>query len=398
MRVNLTKRVEIKGAGLRYCPAVISSNGKVKTDFVMVDGEEQRHGEGTYYIEWREDGQRKRRAVGSDAQEAQNARKLQELKLEAAAHGRKLEGGPTNEQSAPDARRTLEAALHSTDAEQPGYLTEIKAHKSKKTHAAYSTALGYFQKCCTKTFVDEVGRTDLLKLKTYLKSLKDEKQQSDRSVWNKFSIVMGFLKWAGRSGKVMGVGKYDWPEYDEETPETYTEKELTKLFAACTPEETQWFRFFEYTGMREGEVQHCQWSWIDMKNRTVTVQPNKRFNWKPKKNKTRSIPISNPLFQLLTELQKGRDNTCDLVFATSGCKIKMDFLDCLKRAAKRAGLPEEGFWLHKFRATFATNVVRKADIRTVMEWLGHSDTDSTMRYLRPAEGQAAQDKINAVFS
>jgi hypothetical protein len=33
-----------------------------------------------------------------------------------------------------------------------------------------------------------------------------------------------------------------------------------------------------------------------------------------------------------------------------------------------------------------------------MEWLGHTDMESTMRYLRPAEGKDAQDKINAVFS
>ena len=39
-KVRLTKRVEITGAGLRYCPVVMAKNGRVKTDFVLVDGEE----------------------------------------------------------------------------------------------------------------------------------------------------------------------------------------------------------------------------------------------------------------------------------------------------------------------------------------------------------------------
>lgn len=45
------------------------------------------------------------------------------------------------------------------------------------------------------------------------------------------------------------------------------------------------------------------------------------------------------------------NKTCSLVFPTSGCNPKLDFLDCLKAVAERAGLEQENFWLHKFRAT-----------------------------------------------
>ena len=152
------------------------------------------------------------------------------------------------------------------------YLDDIKAHKSSKTLAAYTTAIRYFRESCTKTYVEDINRRDLLAFKTYL---AHEKEQSDRSVWNKFSAVMGFLKSVGHTGKIIGVGKHDWPEYDEETPEVYEDDELVKFYTACDEEEARWFRFFEYTGMREGEVQHCQWSWIDMNKRIITVQPDK---------------------------------------------------------------------------------------------------------------------------
>jgi integrase len=154
------------------------------------------------------------------------------------------------------------------------YLADVEAHKSSKTLAAYRTAITYFRESCKKTFVEDITRRDLLAFKTYL---ADEKEQSDRSVWNKFSAVMGFLKSVGHTGKNIGVVKHDWPEYDEETPEVYEDDELVKFYAACDEDEARWFRFFELTGMREGEVQHCQWSWIDMSKRTITVQPNKRL-------------------------------------------------------------------------------------------------------------------------
>jgi integrase/recombinase XerD len=44
--------------------------------------------------------------------------------------------------------------------------------------------------------------------------------------------------------------------------------------------------------------------------------------------------------------------------------------------ADRAKLDKENFWLHKFRATFATRCLwAGVDLRTVQLWIGHSDMD-----------------------
>jgi integrase/recombinase XerD len=61
-KVNLTKRVQIDG-GSRYCPVVLAANGRVKPDVVLIDGEPERHAEGAYYLEWRENGKRIRLSV-----------------------------------------------------------------------------------------------------------------------------------------------------------------------------------------------------------------------------------------------------------------------------------------------------------------------------------------------
>jgi len=52
--VNVTKRVQTS-KGLRYCPVVLSANGRVKPDTVLINGKEEHHTEGAYYLEWRED-------------------------------------------------------------------------------------------------------------------------------------------------------------------------------------------------------------------------------------------------------------------------------------------------------------------------------------------------------
>ena len=86
LRVNLTKRVQTD-SGVRYCPAVISNNGRVKPDWVVVDGKEEKHTEGAYYLEWRDAGKSIRLSVGKDAQQA-NTRKLRkEAELTAVSRG-----------------------------------------------------------------------------------------------------------------------------------------------------------------------------------------------------------------------------------------------------------------------------------------------------------------------
>ena len=53
--VNLTKRVQT-AKGMRYCPVDLSPNARVKPDLVLVNGKQERHPEGAYYLEWRENG------------------------------------------------------------------------------------------------------------------------------------------------------------------------------------------------------------------------------------------------------------------------------------------------------------------------------------------------------
>jgi integrase len=317
--------------------------------------------------------------VGKNAADA-NARRMQkEAELNPINHGVAV-SSPEN------GRRSVAVAV-------VDFLEETKLTKKPKTYAAYSTSLTYFTESCTKIYLEDIERRDLLNFSAFL---RDEKELHPRTRWNKFSNVMSFLK----AHNIRGLAKKnDWPSYTEEEPEIYEQEELDKLFAACDGQERLWFEFFLMTGTREQEVMYCYWSDVNFAAATVRVTHKKDLGWTPKAYKERTIPIPTKLADALRAHKAKSDKVCKLLFPTAGCRPKLDFLDCLKALADRAELPKENFRLHKFRATFATRCLwAGVDLRTVQQWLGHSDMESTMRYLKPSRSQQVRDKVNEIFA
>ncbi len=219
---------------------------------MLVNGKEERHPEGAYYLEWREDAKRVRLSVGKDPADASARRQRKEAELNAVNNGVSVVHEGQNED------RSVTAAV-------ADFLEETELTKKPKTLAAYSTALAYFVESCHKLNLDEIDRKDLLKFSAYL---RDEKDQAPRSVYNKFENVMTFLKAQGIRGL---VGKNDWPRYTEEEPEIYEQGELDKLFAKCTAGERLWYEFFLMTGEREQEVMFTYWSDVNFTASKVRV-------------------------------------------------------------------------------------------------------------------------------
>jgi integrase len=388
--VNLTKRIKTD-EGLRFCPVVLSANGRVKPNAVIVNGKTEQHAEGNYYIEWYEGARRRRLSVGKDPADAHNRRQAKEAELNAINHG--VAVAPQNG----DGRVSLSAAVHD-------FLEEKSLQRKSKTHADYDTALRYFQRSCPKQYLQDVTRKDLLSFAVYC---REELDLSPRTVFNKFARIVAFL----RAYKIKVHEKGDAPRFVEEEPEVYEKEDLDTFFAACDPDEKLWFEFFLMTGMREQEVMHTCWKDIKFADSVVKVSHKPELGWTPKAYKEREIPIPSKLTAALKKLQ-AKSKRCPLVFPTAGCRPKLDFLDCCKAIATRAGLNCghcdgckgkakwcEHWFLHKFRATFATWALwGGVDLRTVQSWLGHSDIESTMRYLRASRSQKTREKVNEIFA
>src|SRR6202165_1539194 len=324
--VNLTKKVQT-AHGWRYWTVVLSANGRVKPDLVIVTGKQETHKEGAYYLEWREGAKRVRLSVGKDPTDASARRQRKEAELNAVNNGAAIV--PENGK---DGHRSVAASV-------ADYLDETKLTKKPKTLAAYSTALAYFVESCHKLNLEDIDRKDLLKFSAFL---RDEKDQAPRSVYNKFENLMSFLKAQGVRGL---VGKNDWPRFTEEEPEIYEAAELDKLFAACGAEERLWYEFFLMTGEREQEVMFTYWTDVNFAASTVRVSHKPDRGWTPKAYKEREIPIPTKLAKSLKAWKAKSAKDCNLVFPTAGCRQKLDFLDCLKAVAERAKLDADRFWL-----------------------------------------------------
>ena len=234
-------------------------------------------------------------------------------------------------------------------------------------------------------------RSDLL---SYSTALRDTEELAARTVHNHFANLVSFLKWAGRE-RVARKG--DWPVYVEEEPETYEPDELTRLFAACTPEERLLFRFLLYSGFREQEVTY--FTWKDLGSSTAAVRHKPQYGWSPKAYKERTVPIPAAFAAELLGAKPVDARVTDLVFPAPEGGPDKHMLRRLKTVATRAGIDPDTCWLHKFRASFATHALQGGvDLRTVQSWMGHTDLASTMRYLRPARGEKVQAQVEALWA
>lgn len=83
-RINVLKKVKVHGQW-KLCPVVIETSGRLK-DRVRVKGRTELHSEGVYYIEWRENNQRRRQAIPNRNEVLEYAR-LKGLELDARKAG-----------------------------------------------------------------------------------------------------------------------------------------------------------------------------------------------------------------------------------------------------------------------------------------------------------------------
>ena len=384
MEVNVTKRIETQ-TGSRYCPVVVNSSGRIKSDWVIVNGNQERHLEGSYYLEWREKGQRKRLSVGKDAVVAFNSQIRKVKELEARAEGLDVQL-PKDDPN----RARLRSAM-------ADFLKEIKLSRKDKTWRGYKVAFAYFQQSCAKKCADEIERIDLLEFVAFL---RERKKLAPRTVFNKFTCMMTFLE---AQGIPKLLGKNDKPRFVETEVEIFEDNQLTDLYPVCTLYHRTLYDFLLMTGFREQEAMHITWQNIRFKANIVEMRWKPQFGWSPKAYKEREVPVPDELLESLEvyrkTLSEKRAASGALVFSTRSGKCDTHMIRALKRNATKAGLNPDDFWLHKFRATFANTHLRAGvDLKTVMAWMGQTTMDSIIRYLKPARKDEVISKVNLSFT
>ena len=62
----------------------------------------------------------------------------------------------------------------------------------------------------------------------------------------------------------------------------------------------------------------------------------------------------------------------------------------IKRAGKRAGIPEHKLFPHALKHSIAMQTIHSAGIENVRQWLGHKSIASTGAYLRVSDEEASR--------
>jgi integrase len=378
--------------GWRRYPAVIGKNGRVKPGFVTVGGQEREYTEGRYQLRTYEGSRMVYRDAGENAASALTAQTKAEHLLEARAAAKAA--GVKVEEDAPG-RLSLARELNR-------FVQAAQDRGSVRAAEAYRQAGDDFLKIIGRVYADEVTPDDLLRHQRELR----KRGQAPRTIHNRHVCIVAFLKYLKLDAKALAPVA---PKYEKKLPQTYSAEELKAFFASLKDKHLRIiFELLLKTGLREREAVFLFWENIDLVQGVLKVRSKPDLGFRIKDAEERDIPIPADLLTRLKAYRKQHPNI-RFVTGTRTDNPNGKLLRTLKRLVNAAGLncgkcegciehkECERWWLHKFRSTCITSLLRSGmDLRTVMKFSGHSDLASVMRYLAPAEDEAIKAQVNAV--
>ncbi len=320
---------------------------------------------GVYYLEWHEDGKRKRETAGVQPSEVLDARRRKILELK----GRAIEKGRTVQPAVSEDSPVPLAATVDT------YLNHLKVNQKLNTYRRYRSVLDNFrQYFASKKYLNEISRGDILEYRDSRATLV----ASAVTLNSEITMIRAFLYWCiqFKGLRENPAAKIKPRKVVEKPPEVYGDNEIAKLLGAADAEEQAVLLALLYTGLREQELCHLTWDDVDFKKKLlrVTAKPEEKFT--PKTWEERDIEMSDRLIQALNLLP----HRARWVFPTVGGKRHAHVYKIVERVAENAEV--KGAHPHKFRATFLTRLLQSGcDIANVQALAGHRNIKTTQRYL-----------------
>jgi integrase len=391
-KVSLIRLCKTNEGWKRY-PAVIGGNGRLKPNYASVDGVPMEFKQGHYELRYYIGPKLVYENVGDDAPKALAA--LEKKRLTFVARKSALDAG---------VRIVEEVGRVSLRTAAERFVERTKAKGSLVAAEAQRQAVNEFMVSITAEYADEVTEEIVLRHYSGLKKMGN----SQRTVANKHTHLKGFLRFAGVDVKTVMAHS---PRYVKTRPEVFTDEELKAFFAASTDSYHRMvFLVLLKTGLRMQEAMFLEWRDLDLasKRPTLTLRSKPRYDFRLKDFEERSVPLPKDLAKLLKEWHETHSKSHLVLGTPRNDTPNWKWLQMLKRIVARADLgcgrcegckrrECENWFLHKFRATYCTKLLRSGvDVRTVQELMGHSDLATTMRYLAPADEAHIQSRVNAI--
>lgn len=310
----------IKNGRSSFCKPVYQSKGRLKPQYAMVDGEPEHHKDGVYYVRFGADGGKQQFVlVGKDPYVALD--KLEEKKRWLRDRERQVvPPTPVNSKSGTN-------KLSMDDAVEQYYKNLHSQGKDPKTIRAYKIAVEEFRRSCTKKFLSEIGRQDLIDFMGWLrkqppKLRKDGTSRKprgsgdpNRTYFNKVNNVVIFLSAHGINRLLK---KSEYPKFAEKAVVYYEAEQVKALYAAARNDEERFtLDYFLKSGVRDGEAAHAEYS--DAKSGFLNIVDKPHLKWHPKHWHIRRIPIPQDLITAIAERHR-KNPDCKLIFPNGAGK------------------------------------------------------------------------------
>lgn len=377
-------------AGWKRYPAAMGRNGKLRPRYAQVGDEQIHYPQGHYEVRRYEADELVCRNVGEDAATALAEQQLEMRRLAAkkaaASAGVEITAEP----------RRIQLRLKAQ-----AYVDRQIARGKIRHSQTFKTAINEFLPIAAVDFADQLTEEIILRWYAALR----RNGNSNRTIYNKHVSVFGFLKWCGVDTKKLADST---PEFTEKDVEVYEPEDLSAFFDSISDSYHRIvFEVLLKTGLRMQEAMYLEWPDFNLRLGTLTVKAKDDLGFDVKDRAERTLPIPADLIDLLKvwkKTHKGR-----LVLGTKNDTPNWKWLPLLKRIVFKASLncghchgcrefdECERWYLHKFRATYTTSLLRAGiDVRTVMKYTGHADMATVLRYLSTAESSETQSKINSI--
>jgi integrase len=309
-----------------------------------------------YWIEWYQEGQRKRERIGPNKAAADQ--RLREV-LTARTEGRYIK-------KRPDARILFK------DLAQ--WYLDLDKVRNKRSFDRDKRSVMKLSAFFGNRLLKDITPAQVEK---YLHKRLGEPSYRKHStkpatIVRELACMSHIFNNAIRNGKaernpVKGVER---PPEHNERDRVLSQEEYVRLYTECPAHLKSIVKVAYHTGMRRGEILNMRWGQLDLKEGFINLPPGA-------KNKPgRLVPLNGELMEMFRAMPKGLPVVP--VFARDGKPIR-DFREAFEAAVKRAGI--ENFTFHDLRHTFNTNAYRAGvPIPTIMKITGHKTLTMFKRY------------------
>jgi integrase len=285
--------------------------------------------------------------------------------------------------------------------------TQFKANivtlgKRKATVAAYSRSVDDLVALFADKPIDEITKQDMTSHIAYLK-VKIKKRNGDvqHTFRNRLRNLTVFFNAFGVKNP---IPMRELKKPMKARPTRYSIELINRMLAVATENEKDLIQFFLNTGFRDEETAFCKYGDIDFATGSINVHSKPEFGWSPKDNEAREQDIVlQDRFVERMKARKERTNRkdSDLIFPQEREeKPDMHLIRFVQRVAKRAGITDKPITLHSFRRTFGSIVQKEYGLEQARIWLGHSDIETTQRYIASEEftTEVSRQKVTEMFA